>query len=272
MTSVGTLARIESGSGPAVLLIHGLNGFKEGWGPLPDALAAAGHRAVAIDLPGFGASRRLAHRTSPVSLAHALEPLVDELAPVALIGHSLGTQVAMIVAATRPQTVRSLALMAPWVFPRPRRFPPKSVSDVLQIPVLGRLAARVAISRIRRSPARRRDAYLSAIAQPGELTRDPQMQALLQSASDRLLDADLRAMSDWAAGALSFDVRPLAPSLSQPALVVCGSLDRITKPPGAAWLAAALPEGRMLNVAGVGHFPHLERRDVVIPEIIDGLA
>ncbi len=64
---MGTLARIETGTGPAVLLIHGLNGFKEGWGPLPQALAAAGLRAVAVDMPGFGASPRLvgAHRSAP---------------------------------------------------------------------------------------------------------------------------------------------------------------------------------------------------------------
>jgi len=263
---------IESGTGPAVLLVHGLNGFKEGWGPLPAALADAGLRVVAVDLPGFGASPRLGHRTTPTSLARALDPLIAELAPVALIGHSLGTQVAMIAAAASPARVRAAALVSPWVFPRPMRMPPKSVSDVLQIPVLGRLAARIAISRIRRSPERRRDAYLTAVADPGALTRDTQMAALLATASDRLRTADLRAMADWAASALAFDARPLAASIPQPVLVVCGTLDRITTPPGAQWLAEALPAGTMLSVPGVGHFPHLEQRDVVIPAIVGRVA
>lgn len=269
---MGTPARIETGTGPAVLLIHGLNGFKEGWGPLPEALAAAGLRAVAVDLPGFGETPRLSHHTGPEALARSLDALVTELQPLALIGHSLGTQIAMIIAAGRPKRIRSLALIAPWVDPRPRRLPPKSVSDVLQIPVLGPIAGRVAIRRMRRSPERRRDAYLSAVADPGRLTREPAMQRLLETASDRLLSADLRAMSDWAAGALGFDVRPLAASMPQPVLVVCGALDRITPPSGAHRLATALPEGRLLDVPGSGHFPHLEAQDVVIPAIVDQLS
>lgn len=271
MTDVGTLARIDTGTGPAVLLIHGLNGFKEGWGPLPGALAAAGLRAVAVDLPGFGESPRLPHRTSPESLARSLDDLVTELRPLALIGHSLGSQVAMIVAAGRPERIRALALIAPWVDPRPRLLPPRSVSDLLQVPVLGPVAGRVAIRRIRRSPVRRRDAYLSAVAEPGRLTREPAMQELLQSASDRLLSADVRAMSDWAAGALGYDVRPLAAAMPQPALVVCGALDRITRPSGAHWLARALPGGRLLDVPAVAHFPHLEAPEVVLPAIVEGL-
>ena len=255
-----------------MLLVHGLNGIKEGWGPLPQALADAGLRAVAVDLPGFGATPRLAHRTGPSSLARALDPLIAELAPVALVGHSLGTQVAMIAAAARPERVRALALVAPWVSTRPRRFPPAGVSDVLQVPVIGRFAARVAIARIRRSPARRRDAFLTAVADPGGLSRDPRMAALLAEASDRLLTADVRAMADWAAGALAFDVRPLAASIPQPALVVSGTLDRITKPPGAHLLADALPAGRMLSVPDVGHFPHLERPGIVIPRVVEQAA
>ena len=204
-----------------MLLIHGLNGFKEGWGPLPGALAAAGLRAVAVDLPGFGGSPRL-RRTDPRSLARALEPLIDALAPVALVGHSLGSQIAMMAAAANPDRVRATALVSPWVLPRPMRFPPRSLSDLIQVPVVGRPLARIGISRIRRSPQRRRDAFLSVIADPAAIDRDPDMAALLRTAADRLAVADLRAMADWAASAMAFDVRPMAASVPQPGLVVCG--------------------------------------------------
>lgn len=266
------LASIETGTGPAVLMIHGLNGFKEGWGPLPDALAGAGMRAVGVDLPGSGATPRRRGRTTPASLARDLVPVVEELAPVALVAHSLGTQVAMLLAGTHPGSVRAMALIAPAVIPRPARFPPRGVSDVLLLPVVGRLAARVAIARIRRSPQRRRDAFLGAVADPSALGADPEMAALLQSAADRLLGADLRAMVDWAASALAFDARPLAAGLPQPTLVVWGDRDRVVSPVGAGWLARALSAGSALEVAGAGHFPHLERRDVVIPAIREALA
>jgi pimeloyl-ACP methyl ester carboxylesterase len=269
---VGTLARIESGSGPAVLLIHGLNGFKEGWGPLPRDLAGAGMRPVIVDLPGFGASPRVRGRTTPERLARSLDPLIAELAPVALVAHSLGAQIAVLAAASHRQSVRSLALISPWVIPRRMRIPPRSVSDVLQIPLLGRLLARVAIARIRRSPERRRDAFLTAVADPAALNRDPEMAALLATASDRLESADLRAMAGWAAGALALDLRPAAAALTTPALVVCGTADRITRPDGAAWLARAMPAGTLLSVPGAGHFPHLERRELVVPAILAHLA
>jgi len=270
---VGTIATLEAGTGPAVLLVHGLNGFKEGWGPLPEALAAAGARAVAVDLPGFGASPRLARgRTGPGSLARALEPLVSSLAPAGLIGHSLGTQVAMILAARRPETVGRMALLAPWVLPRPMRLPPRGVSDLVQIPLVGPALARLAIARLRRSPERRREAFLSAIANPGALTGEPAMAALLREASDRLSTADVRAIADWASRGLGTDVRPLVPRLSQPTLVVVGALDRVTRPAGAEWLAGALPAGRLLRLPDVGHFPHLEKTGTVLPAVVGHLT
>jgi len=268
---VSAIATIEVGEGPAVLLVHGLNGFKEGWGPLPGALAAAGLRVVAVDLPGFGATPRL-RRTSPEAFAGALAPLVQALAPVALVAHSLGTQVAMLSAAADPARVRGLALLAPWVLPRPRRFPPRSVSDVLQLPVVGRPLARLVIGRMRRSPERRRAAYLTAIARPDEVTRDPALAALLQEAADRLVDADLRAMADWGARAMALDIRPLAPRLRQPTLVVTGMLDRISRPAGATRLVSVLPAGRLLRVPGAAHFPHLEEPDTVLPALAESLA
>ena len=261
-------ATIECGSGPAVLLVHGLNGFKEGWGGLPQALAEAGMRAVAVDLPGFGATPRL-RRTTPEALARAIEPLVAGLAPVTIVAHSLGTQVAMLAAAGHSERVDGLALIAPWVFPRPRRLPPRSISDVLQMPLIGRPLARLAIAGVRRSAQRRRDSVLTTIGDPVSLAGDPALAALLQEAGDRLVRADLRAMADWGASGLALDVRPLASRITRPALVVVGTLDRVTKPPGARWLAAALPAGRLLALPRVGHFPHLEAPGEVVPAIVE---
>ena len=254
-----------------MLLVHGLNGFKEGWGGLPAALASAGLRVVAPDLPGFGGSPAL-RRTSPEALAEALAPLAARLAPVALIGHSLGTQVAMLMGASHPDRVSRLVLLSPWVLPRPRRFPPRRVSDLLQLPLVGRPLARLAIARLRRSPERRRDAYLSTIAHPERLAGDPQFAALLDAASEQLLAADLRAMADWAAGGMALDVRPLAPRIAQPTLVVSGMRDRVTRPASATRLVSVLPGGRLLSLPDAGHFPHLEEPAIVLPAIAGHLT
>jgi pimeloyl-ACP methyl ester carboxylesterase len=268
---VSGVAITELGEGPAVLLVHGLSGFKDGWGPLPAALADAGHRVIAPDLPGSGASRRLRH-TGPESLAAALRPLVERHAPVGLVAHSLGTQVAMVLATAHPDRVRRVALLSPWVVARPRRFPPRRVSDVLQLPLVGRALGRLVIARLRRDPERRRQAFLSALAHPERVADDPGMAALLELAADRLVDADLHAMADWAAGAMAFDVRPLAPRMAQPTLVVAGGRDRVTPVEGALRLVSVLPGGRMLRLPDVGHFPHLEAPGEVLPAVAEHLA
>lgn len=265
------IATTDHGEGPAALMVHGLNGFKEGWGGLPAALAAAGRRAVAADLPGFGASARL-RRTDPEALAESIRPLVHRLAPVDVVAHSLGCQLAIILAASEPRRVRRVVLLSPWVLARPRRFPPRRVSDVLQLPLVGRVLARRWIARMRRDPERRRQAYLSTLAQPERVRDDPGMAALLELASERLAAADLRAMADWAASGMAFDVRPLAPRVAQPALVVAGAGDRVTPVAGALRLVSVLPAGRILRLPDAAHFPHLEAPAEVLPAIVDHLA
>jgi pimeloyl-ACP methyl ester carboxylesterase len=57
-----------------------------------------------------------------------------------------------------------------------------------------------------------------------------------------------------------------------PTLVVAGADDRLTPPAAADRLAGALPAGRVLHVARAGHFPHLERPEVVTPQIVEHMA
>lgn len=264
---------MEMGAGPPVLLVHGLNGFKEGWGRLPAALARAGHRVVAVDLPGFGETPPLrGERTTPEALARALAPLVARLAPVSVVAHSLGTQLAMLLAVQQPERVRATALIGPWVTPRIGHLPPRGLTDLLQLPVVGRPLARAVIRRIRRTPERRRWAFLSQVADPDRVDERPELEVLLQAAADRLLVADVRAMADWAASGVSDDLRPLARRVVGPALVVAGAADRLTPAADAAWLAGALPSGRALRVERAGHFPHLERPEVVMPAIVEHIA
>ncbi len=135
------------------------------------------------------------------------------------------------------------------------------------MPVVGRPLARLLIARARRSPARRRDAYLTTVGDPAALTADPALAALLEEGSARLLHGNLRAMVDWGASGLRFDVRTLARLVRGPALVAAGTLDRVTPLPGARWLADALPDGRLVTLPGVGHFPQFEAPEEVAAAI-----
>lgn len=101
----GTRVRVLSfGSGPPVVLLHGVTFSAATWAPLLGGLT--GFRLHAVDLPGHGLSDPVAYRRGAVR-AHTLQ-LVDDLfdvlalgtAPV--VGHSLGAMFALWHAAASP--------------------------------------------------------------------------------------------------------------------------------------------------------------------------
>src|SRR5271165_4556032 len=99
-------------SGSAILLIHGFGADRLTWVANQQELSAAG-RIYALDLPGHG-DVALAGAGRIEDLVRAVAEAIDasEIGPVHLVGHSLGGAVAIALAATRPDLVRSLALIA----------------------------------------------------------------------------------------------------------------------------------------------------------------
>jgi pimeloyl-ACP methyl ester carboxylesterase len=97
------------GDGPGVLLLHGLAGTAREWEDTAAWLSGT-HRVVALDQRGHGRSERRPPDVSRAAFVTdavaAIEQL--ELAPVALIGQSLGGHTAFLVAAERPDLVRGL--------------------------------------------------------------------------------------------------------------------------------------------------------------------
>lgn len=99
------------GSGPDVVLVHGLGSSAEQWLPMARNLARD-HHVVFTELPGHG----LADMTAPLTLAaaadaldHAIEEQCD--GPVVLVGHSVGGLVAAAEALREPRRVRALVLV-----------------------------------------------------------------------------------------------------------------------------------------------------------------
>lgn len=107
------LAYAAGGSGPPLVLVHGLGGTIENWRGLAPALAAH-HRVLVPDLPGHGGSSVLSEAPRVDSLAAAVLAITDaEHAGDAIwVGHSLGGVVAIRAAVQRPEAVRGLVLAA----------------------------------------------------------------------------------------------------------------------------------------------------------------
>lgn len=103
----------RSGTGlPAVLALHGWRRTHRdfdavvGQGDSLDALDA-----VALDLPGFGATPPPSEAWGSAQYAAAVAQVVEEMAvPVVVLGHSFGGGVALALAASRPDLVRALVL------------------------------------------------------------------------------------------------------------------------------------------------------------------
>jgi len=103
----------QAGSGPVLLLIHGMGGTFENWQEVIDPLARE-HTVIAPDLPGHGASAPGAGDYSIGALAAVLRDLLIALGHerATLVGHSLGGGIAMQFAYQFPEMAERLVLVS----------------------------------------------------------------------------------------------------------------------------------------------------------------
>lgn len=107
---------VERGTGPVILLVHGLGGQLRHFTYGVEKLLSTDFRVIAVDRPGSGHSLR--HTGASASMeaqADALAALLDQLgvAQATVVGHSLGGAISLMLAARHPQRVKALALVAP---------------------------------------------------------------------------------------------------------------------------------------------------------------
>ncbi|MFD3548857.1 alpha/beta fold hydrolase [Streptomyces sp. NPDC058655] len=118
----GRIHLVEQGVGPLVLLVHGFPESWYSWRHQLPALAAAGYRAAAVDVRGYGRSSRPA-ATDAYRMLH----LVEDAAAVvhalgertaAIVGHDWGANIAATSALLRPDVFRAVGLLGVPYTPR----------------------------------------------------------------------------------------------------------------------------------------------------------
>jgi pimeloyl-ACP methyl ester carboxylesterase len=104
---------VQAGSGPVLLLIHGMAGTCENWQAVIEPLARE-HTVIAPDLPGHGSSAPAAGDYSLGALAAGLRDLLIALGHerATLVGHSLGGGIAMQFAYQFPEITERLVLVS----------------------------------------------------------------------------------------------------------------------------------------------------------------
>ena len=222
----------EAGSGPPLVLVHGLAGSWRWWRPVLPMLAVE-HTVHLVDLPGFGrlpGVRPFDPDASVEWLARWSE--AAKVRPADLVGHSLGGLLCARLAARHPETVRRLVLVAPAGLPG--RTAVGSTAPLLRV---------LSASRPRFLALLASDA-----ARSGPVT--------IGTAARALLAADARA--DLAA------VRTRT-------LVLAGARDHLVPLAHAQELARALPDGHV-RVLAAGHVPMVEQPAELSRELLGFLA
>jgi pimeloyl-ACP methyl ester carboxylesterase/putative sterol carrier protein len=105
---------LDAGSGPPVVVLHGLGASNASMLPTLQALADD-HRVLAPDLPGFGDSEKPHAAYDPAFYARWLGAFLDAVgvSKASIVGNSMGGRVAIEMALVAPERVTKLALLAP---------------------------------------------------------------------------------------------------------------------------------------------------------------
>ena len=246
----------EAGSGPLVLFLGGLGTTRTGFDPQLTALSS-GHRCVAWDMPGYGASPLPPQGLSFPLLADAVATLIGTLgeARAHLAGLSMGGQISLHTALRHPRSVRSLALLDS---------SPAFGLDGTEPEAWKRL--RLDPLDVGETPASMAERVLRSIMAPG--ADDGAVAAAVASMS-RIPAEGLRAAVQCLP---THDVRARLGEIAAPTLVLVGEHDEETPLSYAEALASGIRGARLQIIPGAGHISNLEAPDAVNIALREHLA
>jgi pimeloyl-ACP methyl ester carboxylesterase len=244
------------GSGPPLLLIHGLGYARWGWEPVVDELAEA-HEVVLFDNRGIGDSEAPLGPYSARMLAEDAVAVLDAagLERAHVLGTSLGGMVALQVALDWPERVDRLVLAC--TTPGGESAAPMPEQTVRLIQESPGLPREVAMRR----------GVENALA-PGA---DPAM-------IERIMEhrvATAQPLAAWlaqAAAGVSFDVWDRVGEISARTLVLTGDLDVVVDPRNSALLAEMIPGARLETFPGAGHLFFWEEPEPFVQVVKEFLA
>ena len=232
----------DAGTGLPVLAIHGLGGSADFFTDFT-RLLQPDYRVLSIDLPGTGRS----HTSSEISMDRwvaDLEGVVAERSsePVVVLGHSLGTMIALRAWHAWPQRIRALVLAGglPQVRPLIRERLSQRRGTLATATNLRGWGIRVVPGVFADSTIREQPEVVTAFADRFDA---------------QSVDSYLKCLNIL----LDTNVGTIAPTISVPTLVVTGDADQYAPPDDVAAFAQTIPGATFTVMPQCAHLPFLER-------------
>mgnify|MGYP002634940752 CR=1 FL=1 len=246
-----TGGKIFSADRPCAVFIHGAQHDHSVWTLQSRWFANHGVSVLAVDLPGHGRSTGKP-LPSIEDLADWVELLLEKLgagdtAPnVTLVGHSMGSLIALESASRHPRRIARIAMIGTAV--------PMPVSDVLLVPAKDNEPKAIAmINAWSHSPR----GAIGGNRVPGMWLLGASKR-LMERQKPGVLHNDLAACNAYTNG------MDAAAAVSCPTLIVSGSQDMMTHPKAATKLAAAIKNVKSVRLEGAGHSLMAEQPDAVL--------
>jgi len=232
---------------PPVVLIHGAGFDHSAWALHSRYFAHHGHSVLAPDLPGHGRSAGPPLR-SIAEMADWIAALLDttRAAKAQLIGHSMGSLIALETSARHPAKVSALIMIgtAAAMSVGPELLKAAEADDQAAIDM-------VAIWGLGFG------AGIGGSLAPG-LWMHGGAQRLLQACAPGVLFADLNACNSYA------DALAAAAKIMVPTKLILGERDMMTPAKAGKALAAAIANARTVVLEGAGHMLMAERPDELL--------
>jgi pimeloyl-ACP methyl ester carboxylesterase len=236
----------DGGSGETVVLVHGFAANKETWLELAPALTAR-YRVIIPDLPGWGASQRIAGEDYDVrAQAARLRAFMAALGMtrVHLVGHSMGGHIAGIAASRRDAPVATLTLIATAGvhftendFAR-RVFAGETPFNAANVDEYERFLG-------------------EAFAEQPFLPRRIKGVLVERAQSSQAFQAEL--LKRMVSGRYGYLLERRLPKIAAPTLVIWGDRDRILDVSSTETIARIKPDAPIEILPGCGHMPIMER-------------
>jgi pimeloyl-ACP methyl ester carboxylesterase len=245
----------DEGSGPVVVLTHGLGANLTHFEHVAPALVAAGYRVCGLDMPGFGLSGK-PHRVYTVRwLSGAIAALLDHLGvdKATLAGHSLGGLVSADLALHEPERVERLVLISSaglFTMPLPFQWVARTIMRPgLVAAALERNAERLLTTRVFEERNEKVERFIE----------------ICTTRPDTRFVKDLaRVMWSMRKDLTSYHLFDQVQRLTMPTLVIYGANDKLLPTKAVPAWAGKLPNGELEVIERCGHMPIIEKPEQVV--------